>query len=205
MTVSGNTLRLYLVADPEHCRSDVIATVNAAIHGGVTCLQLRAKTLPDREHLDLANRLRAMCHEYGVPFIVNDRFDIALLSGADGLHLGVDDLPVESVRAQAPEGFIIGFSPESDEQIRHAKDRGVDYLGIGPVYGTQTKADAGLALGIAEFRRRCEISPVPVVGIGGISVTNAHEVLDAGAQGVAVVSAILDADDPNRAARELVH
>jgi thiamine-phosphate pyrophosphorylase len=203
MSATQELLRLYLVADPEQCAANLVETVKEAIHGGVTCVQLRAKNLPDRDHLALAKRLRVTCQDRSVSLIVNDRFDIALLSNADGIHLGVDDLPVESVRSRSPEGFIIGFSPETDEQIRDAGNSGVDYLGIGPVFGTQTKHDAGSALGLDEFRRRCSLTPLPVVGIGGISAMNAHEVLDAGANGVAVVSAILSSDRPAMAARAL--
>jgi thiamine-phosphate pyrophosphorylase len=203
MRAAEELLRLYLVADPEQCGANLVEAVEEAIQGGVTCVQLRAKKLPDREHLSLAKRLRASCQDRAVPFIVNDRFDIALLSNADGIHLGVDDLPVKSVRPRSPQGFIIGFSPETDEQIEAARSSGVDYLGIGPVFSTQTKHDAGSALGIEEFRRRCSLSQLPVVGIGGISPMNAHEVLGAGADGVAVVSAILSSENPGNAARAL--
>lgn len=197
-------LRLYLVADPDHCEGDVAKVVERALSGGVTCVQLRAKSLTDRKHLALARRLRASCAAAGVPFLVNDRLDIALLSGADGVHLGVDDLPWSDVREVSPAGFLIGFSPETDEQIRSLDMNAVDYLGVGPVFGTRTKGDAGPALGLDRFAARCALSPVPVVGIGGITIENASRVRDAGAAGVAVVSAVLAAPDPARAATDLL-
>jgi thiamine-phosphate diphosphorylase len=202
--MTPEALRLYLVADPEHCAGDLVDAVSAAIAGGVTCVQLRAKTLTDREHLALAKRLNDACLSASVPFLVNDRLDIALASGADGVHLGVDDLPVGAARSLAGEGFLIGFSPETDEQIVQSVLDGVDYLGIGPVFGTSTKSDAGAALGIEEFRRRCHISPMPVVGIGGITATNSHQVIESGAAGVAVVSAILGQMDLLSAARSFL-
>ncbi len=197
-------LRLYLVADPDHCRGNIVDIVECAVSGGVTCVQLRAKSLTDREHLALARRLKGSCAAAGVPFLVNDRLDIALLSGADGIHLGVDDLPPGDVREASPVGFLIGFSPETDEQIRSLNASSVDYLGVGPVFGTRTKGDAGPALGLDRFAERCAISPVPVVGIGGITVGNASSVRDAGAAGVAVISAILASPGPAEAAADLV-
>lgn len=196
-------LTLYLVADPEHCPDDLPSAVQAAIDGGVTCVQLRAKSLTDREHLALAAQLREICHVTAIPFLVNDRLDIALAARADGIHVGVDDLPVASIRALTCPEFIVGFSPDRDDQIHASAHEGVDYLGIGPVFGTRTKSDAGQALGIEEFRRRCRLSSVPVVGIGGVNASNATSVRDAGAAGVAVVSAVLGAADRAEAARKL--
>lgn len=201
--MQSELLRLYLVADPDHCDGDLGSAVQAAIDGGVTCVQLRAKSLTDREQLDLAIRLRDMCHAASIPFIVNDRLDIALASRADGIHVGVDDMPVESIRALTKADFIVGYSPDTDEQIGRSGDEGVDYLGVGPVFGTRTKSDAGVPLGMKEFRRRCSISPIPVVGIGGITVGNTASILEAGGAGVAVVSAILSQPDAAEAAREL--
>ncbi len=198
-------LRLYLVADPEHVSGDLTIAVRQALAGGVRAVQLRSKTMTDREALALAREIRAACHDAGAVFIVNDRLDIALASGADGVHLGVDDLPVDDARQIAGADFVIGFSPETDEQIRSAGTRGASYLGVGPVFGTATKADAGDALGIDEFARRCSISLVPVVGIGGITLENAKETISAGAAGVAVVSAILGSGDPRGAAEALYH
>lgn len=196
-------LRTYLVVDPDHVSGDVITTVRAAISGGVTMVQLRVKNRTDRETLELGQPLRSVCSQSGVPFIVNDRLDLAMALLADGIHLGVDDLPLELARQLTTPDFTIGYSPESDNQVQAAHERGADYLGIGPLFGTSTKMDAGTALGIDEFARRRAMTPLPVVAIGGINARNAPSAMASGADGVAVVSAILRAPDPRAAAQEL--
>lgn len=203
MTEVRNALRLYLVADPEHCKGDFIASVRAAIRGGVSIVQLRAKQLADPELGALANHLCEICHQANIPFIMNDRVDIAVAVGADGVHLGVDDTSIESARKLGGSEFIIGYSPDTDADLRRARTRGANYLGIGPVYGTNTKMDAGNALGITEFKRRLDLGGLPAVGIGGVTLANYREVLAAGADGVAVVSAILGDDDPEAVAHQL--
>ena len=197
------SLRLYLVADPDHCNGDLVDQTEAAIRGGVTMVQLRAKHLTDLELFSLAQKMRSVCSRHGVPLLLNDRVDIALAVGADGVHLGVDDLPIEAARSIGGSVFVVGFSPETDDHVRMAASRGADYLGIGPVFGTATKTDAGSALGIEQFAHRCAIADLPVVGIGGIQSSNFRNVLEKGAAGVAVVSAILQADDAESAARQL--
>lgn len=199
----AKSLKLYLVADPEHARGDFFGSVEAALQGGVTLVQLRAKKLTDRELLEHASLLRDMCSRHGAVFVVNDRVDIALATGADGVHLGVDDMPLEAARRLGSPGFLIGYSPETDQQIRSAGGRGADYLGIGPVFGTSSKSDAGEALGLTEFARRLELGELPAVGIGGITSANARSVLEAGASGIAVISALLGAINPAEAARQL--
>lgn len=196
-------LTLYLVMDLDAVHGDPIVAADLALRGGVTMLQLRGKNRTDRELLGIAIDLRKVCARYTVPFIVNDRLDIALAAGADGVHLGVDDLPLSAARAVAGKGFIIGYSPETDEQITGASFERANYLGIGPVYATSTKSDAGKALGLEEFARRVRLANLPTVGIGGINASNASDVLAAGADGVAVISAILSAPDIERAARQL--
>lgn len=196
-------LRLYLVADPDIARSNFMPSVAAALRGGVTMVQLRGKSLTDRELLHYAREIRALCSLHRAVFIVNDRADIAIASGADGVHLGVDDLPLEAARKLGGPGFIIGYSPETDDQIASAAARGATYLGVGPVFGTTSKSDAGVALGLDEFGRRIQLAALPSIGIGGISVDNAQSVINAGAVGVAVISAILGSEDPETAARQL--
>lgn len=196
-------LRLYLVADPEHVDGDLIEVVEKALMGGVTMVQLRTKRLSDLEHLNLATTVASVCQAFNVPFLVNDRVDIALAVHAQGVHLGVDDLPLEAARRIGGDNLILGFSPDTDDHLRSAADRGADYLGIGPVFGTKTKNDAGAALGLDVFADRVKIGGLPVVGIGGIRAENASDVTAAGADGVAVVSAILAATDPEGAARQI--
>jgi thiamine-phosphate diphosphorylase len=196
-------LSVYLVADPAHASRDLTSDVEHALAGGVTCVQLRAKHLTDREALSLARVLRTRCHACGALFLVNDRLDLALAAGADGIHLGVDDLPVRDARRLAGDDFIIGFSPETDDQASTAGSEGAHYLGVGPVFGTVSKDDAGDAIGLGTLRRRAQLAGIPIIGIGGISPANAAAVIDAGAVGVAVVGAILRADDPRLATAKL--
>ena len=199
----ADRLRLYLVADPDQTSGDFETAILAALRGGVTSVQLRWKSATDRELFARAATLCSYCRQFGALFFVNDRVDIALASGADGVHLGVDDLPIEAARAVGSPNLIFGFSPETDEQAVAAASRGASYLGVGPVYGTTSKADAGPAIGLNVIGQRAAETTLPIVGIGGISADNALAVIEAGAVGVAVVSAILRATDPERAARAL--
>jgi thiamine-phosphate pyrophosphorylase len=136
-----------------------------------------------------------------VPVLVNDRLDVALAAGAAGVHLGVDDLPVAAARRVAPGGFIVGASFGGVEELAHAT--GADYVGIGPVFGTPSKLDAGDAIGVDGFVRLRQLLPSPAVAIGGVSEENAAGLIAAGADGIAVIRAVLSADDPEEAARRL--
>jgi thiamine-phosphate diphosphorylase len=180
------------------------AICSRAIEGGVTAVQLRVKGWPDRQTLSAALSLRSLCDETGTLFLINDRVDIVLAGRADGVHLGVDDLPVKAARELLGPQAVIGYSPEGIEGCRDAVSDGADYLGVGPVYGTSTKADAGLPLGLERFAEMVSAARVPVIGIGGIDRTNAGPVIEAGAVGVAIVSAIFYAPDPAGAAREII-
>ena len=131
--------------------------------------------------------------------IINDRADVAVAVGAAGVHLGADDIPVQAARAFAPPGFIVGASVGSDEEIRNAT--GADYVGIGPVFSTESKKDAGSAIGIAEFSRLAVATGLPAVAIGGITADNARAAVDAGAAGVASIASVFGATDPRAAAR----
>ncbi len=196
-------LRLYLVLDPDVAAGDPLELASDVLDHGVTCLQLRWKSAPDKDVVHLARQLVSLCKDRCIPFIVNNRLDIALAVGAHGVHLGVEDLELSDARTIAPHDFAIGYSPDSDEDLRTALVRGATYLGIGPIFGTTTKADAGAALGTAEFSRRRKLTGLPVVAIGGISADNAFDAIQAGADGVAVVSAIVGAPDPIQATRRI--
>jgi thiamine-phosphate pyrophosphorylase len=196
-------LLLYLVVDPEQAAADLTETVKAALAGGVTAVQLRSKSLTDRETIRIGESIARQCEAADSLFLVNDRLDLALALNAAGVHLGVDDLPVPTARALVRRPFVVGYSPESDEQTAHARQRGADYLGVGPVYITGSKADAGTPIGIETIARRSTLAGIPIVGIGGVLATNARQVVEAGAVGVAVMSAILDAADPFTAATAL--
>jgi thiamine-phosphate pyrophosphorylase len=197
-------LRCYLVTDAAGDLAHLEERCAAALAGGVTTVQLRAKGLSDRELLRAARALRARCRAAGALCIVNDRVDIALAADADGVHLGVDDLPVAEARQLLGPHAIIGYSPDGDADRLAAERAGADYLGVGPVYSTSTKLDAGAAIGLDGLARVARATSLPVVGIGGITLASASDVLRAGAAGVAVVGAIWNADDPQAAARQLL-
>jgi thiamine-phosphate pyrophosphorylase len=179
-------------------QNGLIERAVAAAKGGATCIQLRLKDVSARDLIGLA---RDIVRAVDVPLIVNDRADVAIAAGAAGVHLGADDIPVRAVRAFAPPGFIIGASVGSDDEISGAG--GADYVGIGPVFGTGSKKDAGSAIGVSEFTRLSAAVGLPSVGIGGITASNARLVIDGGAAGVAAIAGIFGANDPFAAAKEL--
>jgi len=191
-------LSLYLVTDTVLCgQRGVPETVRAAIAGGVTVVQLRDPAATTRQLYEAALALRAVVGE--VPLIVNDRLDVALAAGADGVHLGQADLPVHKAREIAGDDFIIGWSVSTADEVDRAAD--VDYLGIGPIFPTATKPDAGAALGPAFVRELAARSTLPTVAIGGITADNAAQV--DGVHGICAVSAICAAADPRAAAESL--
>jgi thiamine-phosphate pyrophosphorylase len=196
-------LAVYLVADPEATGRDLVEDAIAALDGGVTCVQLRAKRMADGDAWRLAIRLREQCRYRGALFIVNDRVDLALAAQADGVHLGVRDLPLAMARWIAGPGFVLGYSPTTVAEAASAVRQGADYVGAGPVFATASKADAGAPIGVAGLAERVEAAGLPTVGIGGITAENAGEVIRAGAVGVSVIGAILGADDPGAAAARL--
>ena len=196
-------LRLYVIVDPSMCLTNPVDVAARAIAGGATAIQLRAKDLSDREMLVVALELRVVAPPDQVLFLVNDRLDIAIASQADGVHLGVDDLPLDAARSIAGAKFVIGFSPERDDQATTARALGADYLGVGPVFETTSKLDAGPAIGVDTLTQRGAMSGLPVIGIGGINMDNAPDVLRAGACGIAVMSAVIRDPDPIQATRRL--
>lgn len=197
-------LGLYLVTDERLSRGRATAEiVRAAIRGGIDAVQLRGKDLPAREQLAIGRELRAITRDAGVLFIVNDRVDLALALAADGVHVGQDDLPAEIVRRLVGPEMIIGVSAATIPEALAARAAGADYLGVGAIYGTATKLDAGAATGSALLGTIAGAVDLPLVAIGGINATNVAAVIAAGAAGAAVVSAIIAADDPEAAAREL--
>ncbi len=196
--------RLYLVTDRDLARGRSIAwVVEAALRGGVTAVQLREKSCPTSDFVQLGRELKKLLAPHQVPLIVNDRVDLALEIGADGVHIGQHDMDPERARRLLGPGAIIGLSIETIEQARAAVSLDVDYLGVGPVFATATKSDAAPPLGLAALAQVCAISRHRVVAIGGIGLENARQAIDSGADGVAVVSAICAAGDPERAARDL--
>lgn len=195
--------RLYLVTDRGLARGRSIAwVVEAAVRGGVTAVQLREKSCPARDFVQLGRELKKLLAPLQVPLIVNDRVDIALEIGADGVHIGQRDMDPAGARRLLGPGAIIGLSIETVEQARAAVSLDVDYFGVGPVFATATKIDAAPPLGVAALAQVRAISRRAIVAIGGIGLENARQAIDSGADGVAIVSAICAADDPERTARE---
>ena len=196
---------VYLVTDRELARGrTTLEIAAAAIRGGVSCIQLREKTCSTREFIDEALAIRSLLARHEIPLIINDRVDVALAVKADGIHLGQKDMPCSMARQLIPENMIVGISVESlDDAIAAQKD-GADYLGVSPIYPTPTKTDTAQALGLEGLRSiRSEVN-LPLVGIGGLNADNAAAVIYNGADGVAVVSAIVAADDPEAATRDLI-
>ena len=198
-----DALRLQLVTDAALCgERGVLAVVQAAVEGGATSVQLREKTLDTRAFVERARALKAWLAPRGVPLIVNDRLDVALACDADGVHVGQADMRPEDVRRLMPHA-IVGLSIESLAQLPEAERAPVDYYGVSPVFSTATKLDAAPALGLEGLRAIRALTRRPLVAIGGIAAANAAAVLVAGADGLAVVSALCAAADPARAARAL--
>jgi thiamine-phosphate pyrophosphorylase len=198
-------LRLIVVTEPD-CGGGrtVVDVVRAALRGGAPAIQLRMKDAAAREMTEIARALLAETRAAGALLFINDRVDVALAAGADGAHVGQDDLPVAAARRIAPPGFLLGVSAETVELARAAQADGADYVGVGPVYATGSKADAGDAVGTERIAQVAAAVRIPVVGIGGITVDNAPPVIHAGAAGVAVISAVMRADDPAAAVRALL-
>ena len=183
----AHQLALIVITDPD-CGSDraVVGVVRAALQGGAPAIQLRMKDGPAREMAAIGQVIRADTREAGALLFVNDRVDVALAIEADGVHLGADDLPVAAARSIVPEGFIIGRSVDSADEVNAALAEGPDYLGAGPVYPTGSKDDAGPVMGVSGLEQVVRAAGrVPVVGIGGIDASNAASVARAAEEGAA--------------------
>jgi thiamine-phosphate pyrophosphorylase len=204
MTRSPLDLGLYLVTDrPALGGRDLVDVVAQAVAGGVGMVQLREKNASTREFVELARRLVALLRPHGVPLIINDRVDVALTVGADGVHVGQDDMHPADVRALIGPDRILGLSVTGEEETRAARGLPVDYLGAGPIFATATKKDAGAPQGLDGLSEMLALAEVPVVAIGALGPDNAAGVMACGASGLAVVSAICSAADPRTAAAAL--
>jgi len=194
-------LRLVAITDDAEDRRATLADrVAAAVRGGATSVQVRLKSATAREVVEIT---RAIMSKVSVPVIVNDRADIALAAGAAGVHVGEADLPVAAIRRFVPADFIVGASLGSDAEVANAKD--ADYVGIGPVYGSDSKSDAGSAIGVEGFKRLAALVAHPALAVGGITADRALQITVAGAAGVAVINAIFKADDPETATRAIAN
>ncbi|MFA4647474.1 thiamine phosphate synthase [Pyrococcus kukulkanii] len=192
-------LKLYVITDrrlkPE------VESVRQALEGGATAIQMRIKDASTREMYEIGRELRKLTNEYDALFFVDDRIDVALAVNADGVQLGPKDMPIEVAKEIAPN-LLIGASVYSLEEALDAEAKGADYLGAGSVFPTKTKSDARV-IGLEGLRRIVESVSIPVVAIGGINRENARKVLKTGVDGIAVISAVMEADDVKRATEEL--
>ena len=194
---------LYLVTDPEIIgKKDFFSAIEEALKGGVSLVQLREKNISSKDFYEKGMALKKLCHQYEVPLIINDRLDIALAIEADGLHIGQKDLPISVARALLGRDKLLGYSVSTVEQAVYGKQQGADYLGVGGIFPTTSKADASL-IGVETARKIKEAVKLPMVGIGGIQSANIKQVKDAGLDGAAVISAILGKVDVQRSAKEL--
>ncbi len=197
--------KLCLVADADLARGlNLLDVIVRSVEAGVTVVQLRAKNLPTKEFLDMSLAASAKVGKRGVPLIINDRVDVALAGKASGVHLGQDDMPLFYARALVGHSRLIGISVSTVEEAHRAEQEGADYIGVGPVFPTLTKAFVQPPLGLEGLRKIRRAVGIPLLAIGGINPANARETMDAGADGLAVISAIMKAPDVGLAVTELL-
>lgn len=196
-------MQLYAVTDRTWVgEQTLMEQVEAALKGGVTCVQLREKELDEEAFLEEAIEMKALCEKYHVPFIINDNVEIAIKCKADGIHVGQKDMEAGNVRKLVGDDMMIGVSARTVEQALKAQETGADYLGVGAMFTTTTKLDAN-HVSFETLKAICEAVTIPVVAIGGISKANMLELADSGADGVALVSAIFAAEDIEEECKEL--
>lgn len=202
--IPASKVLLYAVTDRRWTGEKTLTEqVEAALRGGVTMVQLREKTLPESEILEQAVVLAVLCKRYGVPFLVNDSPEIAVKSGADGVHVGQGDLSAEKARAIIGAGKILGVTAKTVEQARAAERAGADYLGVGAAFSTETKTDTSV-ISHARYREICAAVKIPVVAIGGLNKGNLMTLKGSGVSGAALVSAIFSAENIEAECRELL-
>jgi thiamine-phosphate pyrophosphorylase len=204
MKCDAKTMLLYAVTDRAWIgKQTLLEQVEDALKGGVTCVQIREKELDKESFLKEALEMKELCNQYQVPFIVNDEVEIALQCGADGIHVGQEDMEAGNVRALVGEKMMIGVSVQTVEQAVAAEAAGADYLGVGAVFNTTTKLDAS-DVPVRTLKDICQAVTIPVVAIGGISKGNMMELAGTGVDGVALVSAIFAAEDIEKECKELI-
>lgn len=198
-------MKLYAVTDRSWLKDgeSLADSVEELLKAGVTCVQLREKGAADDFFLQEAAALKELCSRYHVPLIINDRPDIAMKAGADGVHVGLSDMGIEKARKMLGAGYIIGGSAHNVAEAFHAQAAGADYIGCGAVFGSTTKQDVTL-LPTEELKAICQAADIPVVAIGGIHAGNIKKLSGTGISGVAVISALFAAEDKTEAARKLL-
>lgn len=203
MKFCKDMLLLYAVTDRKDADSQALyKQVEAALKGGVTILQLREKNLDEDEFIREAVKIKELCHSYDVPLIINDNVEVALKSGADGVHVGIEDTPVAEIRKRVPSDFIIGATAKTVAQAQEAETSGADYIGVGAVFPSPTKKNA-VRITKSELKEICSSVSIPAVAIGGICYDNADELIKGGMSGIAVVSAVFSAEDIESATKKL--
>lgn len=203
MEFNSKQLLLYAVTDRSWVgKQTLYEQVEDALRGGVTIVQLREKNLGFDEFVAEAIKIKQLCHSYGVPLIINDNLEVALKSGADGVHVGAEDIPVFEIRNRVGKNFIIGATAKTVEQAVNAQMGGADYLGVGAVFPSPTKATA-LRITKEKLKEICSSVTIPVVAIGGINSDNVKQIYGGGMMGIAVVSAIFSVENITEAAKEL--
>lgn len=205
MAIEKERLLLYAVTDRSWVgRQTLMEQIEDALAGGVTILQLREKQLDEDAFVREAVEAGKLCRRYGVPLIINDNVDVALKSGADGVHVGMEDAPVAEIRRRVGVDFLIGATAKTVAQARAAEEAGADYLGVGAVFPSPTKKNA-IRITREQLHEICSSVSIPAVAIGGISLENAVQLQGGGMSGIAVVSAVFGAPDIRAAAAELKH
>ena len=200
MKLSKDDLLLYAITDRGSLDKKVFfEKIEEALQGGVTILQLREKELDENSFTDEAIEVKALCRKYGIPLIINDNVNVALKSGADGVHVGIEDMPIDEIRRKAPDSFIIGATCKTVEQAQSAERLGADYMGVGAVFPSPTKKNA-VRITREQLKEICSSVSIPAVAIGGITLENVGELQGGGMSGIAVVSAVFSADDIQKAA-----
>ena len=197
-------LSLYLVTDNSENEEKFLKTIEEAILGGVSVVQIREKTAETLEFYNLAIKVKEITTKYNVPLIINDRVDVALAIDADGVHVGQSDMPCDITRKLIGENKILGVSAATIEEAKKAENNGADYIGTGAIFPTTTKDDAPNVTkkDLSDIVKSINI---PVVAIGGITIENANELKNTGISGLSVVSAIMSADDPKKASEKLLN
>ena len=203
MKFEREQLLLYGVTDRTWVgKQTLLEQIEDALRGGVTILQLREKHLDEETFVQEAVEVRELCHRYGVPLIINDNVEVALRSGADGVHVGIEDAPVAEIRRRVGPDFIIGATAKTVEQAKLAEESGADYLGVGAVFPSPTKKTA-IRITTERLKEICASVSIPAVAIGGIGLANVGEIAGGGMACIALVSAIFGADDIQTAAEQL--
>ncbi|MFS0888847.1 thiamine phosphate synthase [Peribacillus frigoritolerans] len=203
MKKSQIDLSLYLVTEESIAIEELTKIIAQSVSGGVSIVQLREKNNSSLSFYEKASALKQLLNELSIPLIINDRVDIALAVGADGIHIGQDDLPLPVVKKMVPEDMIVGVSVSTLEEALEAERDGADYIGVGSVFPTKTKQDATL-MALEDLGEICRGVSIPAVAIGGITADNISALSDSGLSGTAVVSAIMNADNPKTASESLL-